>query len=143
MKIPILGVLIGQILLKLQESKIPIVLFIQDTQLSPAFYFPSNLLMLRDAEFTDVAAHFNCVAAWSLLPKYEERCFIYFESRRAKREYLYFAKCLLERRDQDGARRLLCRTRAFGWPETNRYNDLAWSDSRPVTNISGVRQESP
>ena len=120
--------------MKLQESKISILSFIQGTQLSPSFYFPSNLLMLRDAEFNEVAAHFNCVAAWSLLPKYEDRCFIYFESRRAKGEYLFFAKCLLERQDEDGARRLLSRTIAFGWPETNRYNDLAMSDSRKVPN---------
>ena len=121
----ILGVLTGQLLLKLQESKIPINSFILGIQLSPSFYFPSNLLMFSDAEFNDVAAHFNCVNAWSKLPKYEERCFSYFESRREMREYLYFAKCLLERHDKEGALRLLSRTRSFGWPETNRYT--LWS----------------
>ena len=71
----ILGVLTGQLLLKLQESKIPINSFIPGIQLSPSFYFPSNLLMFFDAELNDVAAHFNCANAWSKLPKYEERCF--------------------------------------------------------------------
>ena len=114
------GILTGQLLQKLHGTNISLLSLVLETKLSPSFYTPSNLLILGDDEFTELASQFNSVSAWSLLPKYEKRCFKYFQQKRPKHEYLYFAKCLLERGNHEGTRILLKSTLSFNWPETHR-----------------------
>jgi hypothetical protein len=85
---------------------------------------PHNLLLLPDPEFIHLAASFNSLEAWTLLPQYSDRCQEYFTHHRSKTEYLLFTKALMERGDYKNAREILTKTLQFDWPETHRYCKL-------------------
>ena len=81
---------------------------------------PHNLLLLPDPSFIHLAASLNSLEAWTLLPQYLEICVEHFSQPRCKTEYLLFSKALLERGDQETAKKILAKTLQFQWPETYR-----------------------
>ena len=108
----------------LKAAKIDLLPSLSHLLLSPSFYMPHNLLLLPGHEFIHLAASFNSLEAWTLLPQYSERCQEYFTHHRSKTEYLLFTKALLERGEHKNAKKLLTRTLQFEWPETHRYCKL-------------------
>ena len=104
----------------LRTSKIDILPMLPQLILSPSFYMPQNLLLLTDPEFIHLAASLNSLEAWTLLPQHLKHCQDYFKQPRGKADYLLFTKALLERDDQENAKKLLAKTLQFEWPETYR-----------------------
>lgn len=95
---------------------------IDNVKLSPSFYFPSNLLVLENVQFTHLAAQLGSFMAWSALPEYDQRCQEYFTEPRSKSDFLFHTRSLLGRGDLVGARELLLKTVSFQWPETLRFS---------------------
>ena len=129
-----------QLLEVLLANNITVSEALDDTLLSPSFYLPSNLLQLSP-DFIHLAAQFNCLKAWTLIPEYTQRCHEYFEQPREKKEYLLFTKALLERNHLAEAKRILQKTVQFQWPETHRYQ--LKGNYQPHKLCSGYYQDSP
>ena len=96
------------------------ILVLENSVLSPSFYIPSNLLLIPGGYLLELAAQFDCIEAWTLLPQYELRCHEYFDQPRAKTDYLLFTKSLIKRGKIDQAKQLLLKTLEFKWSETHR-----------------------
>ena len=111
----------GELIGSLKRAGVDVLSVISSVVLSPSFYYPSNLLLLEDAQFTHLAAQLGSFMAWSSLPYFAQRCEEYFMESRSKSDFLFHAKSLLSRGDTDGARELLLKTVPFQWPETLRF----------------------
>ena len=102
------------------ENKIMFQEVLENTVLSPSFFMPHNLLLIPGPDNLELAAQLDSIDSWTLLPKYEPRCFEYFDQHRAKKDYLLFTKSLLQRGNVDQAKNLLEKTLEFNWSETHR-----------------------
>ena len=116
-----LGLLSGGLIGSLKQIGVDVSSVLGSVLLSPSFYFPSNLLLLENVQFTHLAAHLGSFKAWSVLPEYAQICQEYFTETRSQSEYLFHTKSLIGRGDIAGAKELLLRTVNFQWPETLRF----------------------
>ena len=95
--------------------------------LSPSFYLPCNVLRVSQGlesecvEFRTLAAQFDSLEAWLLIPSFKTKVLEYFLTERPLlQDYLTYCKSLLQQNDVGSAVLLLEKTIKFKWPDTLR-----------------------